>query len=453
MTTQEDSKPQTPHPSLSCLERLLILLSLLMPSDPSQAQDWEYLGLFGSHHITGIAVHDPDTIFVSTPREFGSTPGYIFRTCDGGQQWDTLSISPSVWDLKMHPRNSKILYAGLGSFDPPYGILKTTDGGENWFHADSGMIVDSEHLVQVIEFDSQFPETLYAGTSGPLGGDIYKTTDAGGTWTSIGTSLNSGVVCIAVDPFSTGTVYAGTQYAGLYKSDDGGNTWVQSLVTNVGVFGIGIDPVDIDILHAGVGSAGSGYYRSTNGGESWVPSTVGLPTNTSGAWIEVNQESRDIFIVVFPDSVGLFKSTDLGISWERMEGLTSETWATEIALSPDQMQLYVGFDNVGVYRTTFVTSTSEGQTFDGEDNLLLQNYPNPFNAMTLIRFEIFRADEIKLSICDALGQEVAILVKGKLSPGSYELPFDGRALPSGVYFSRLSTRFSGNQSSKLILLR
>ncbi len=83
---------------------------------------------------------------------------------------------------------------------------------------------------------------------------------------------------------------------------------------------------------------------------------------------------------------------------------------------------------------------------------LHQNYPNPFNPTTHFRFSIANFEFVTLKVYDLLGREIATLVNGKKSPGTYEVLFDGSKLPSGVYFYRLeSGRFA--ETKKLILIK
>ena len=81
------------------------------------------------------------------------------------------------------------------------------------------------------------------------------------------------------------------------------------------------------------------------------------------------------------------------------------------------------------------------------DKLTLhQNYPNPFNPETKIKFDIpggnngYTQEIVKLTVFDLLGREIAVLVKSKLQPGTYEYTFDGSKLSSGIYFYQLKVK-------------
>ncbi|RMF64571.1 MAG: T9SS C-terminal target domain-containing protein, partial [Bacteroidetes bacterium] len=69
---------------------------------------------------------------------------------------------------------------------------------------------------------------------------------------------------------------------------------------------------------------------------------------------------------------------------------------------------------------------------------LAQNYPNPFNPVTTITFDLPRTTRARLDVYDVLGRTVAVLLDARLTPGTYAVTFDATALPSGVYFYRLT---------------
>jgi hypothetical protein len=83
---------------------------------------------------------------------------------------------------------------------------------------------------------------------------------------------------------------------------------------------------------------------------------------------------------------------------------------------------------------------------------LYQNYPNPFNPSTSIKYQVESIKLIKLIVYDILGKEIVTLVNEKLSPGTYDVNFDGSNLPSGIYFYKLET---GNFSDikRMVLIK
>ncbi len=98
--------------------------------------------------------------------------------------------------------------------------------------------------------------------------------------------------------------------------------------------------------------------------------------------------------------------------------------------------------------STGVKRTSE----IAESFRLEQNYPNPFNPTTGIRFQVPGVSDVKLTVYDILGREVAVLVNERKAVGTYEVKFDGTGLASGAYFYRL-TAGSFVQTKRLLFLR
>jgi polyhydroxybutyrate depolymerase len=97
--------------------------------------------------------------------------------------------------------------------------------------------------------------------------------------------------------------------------------------------------------------------------------------------------------------------------------------------------------------TTVATHSQSPREF-----LLFQNYPNPFNPSTTIKFELPRASQVGLTVCDILGREVSVLLNERKNAGSYEVKFDGQNLSSGVYFYRLRAG-DVTQTKRLLLLK
>ena len=114
------------------------------------------------------------------------------------------------------------------------------------------------------------------------------------------------------------------------------------------------------------------------------------------------------------------------------------------------------YPNIGDYVAAFVTGVSQNSNIP-QEFALEQNYPNPFNPTTQIRFTNPQAGQVKVSIFDLLGREVKVLYQGTPKAGEHTLTWDsrnasGEAMPSGVYFCRL-TQGDRQITRKMLLIR
>jgi photosystem II stability/assembly factor-like uncharacterized protein len=128
--------------------------------------------------------------------------------------------------------------------------------------------------VTCIAFDPFSPGTLYAGTPG---GGVFKSTDKGETWTRAGIGLTEFyILALAVDPTNSSTLYCATENAGMFKSTDGGETWtaMNSGLSELAVVTLVIDPVTPQTVYAG--TFGAGVFKTTNGGRNWIAVNTGL---------------------------------------------------------------------------------------------------------------------------------------------------------------------------------
>ena len=118
-------------------------------------------------------------------------------------------------------------------------------------------------------------------------------------------------------------------------------------------------------------------------------------------------------------------------------------------------------NDIGAYGGPFSTELGEftisSVANDNHSSLvpgykLMQNYPNPFNPITNIQFRISNFEFVNLKVYDALGNEISTLINEELSAGEYEIEFDGKELPSGIYYYQLSVG-SFRESKKMVLLK
>ena len=272
------------------------------------------------------------------------------------------------------------------------GIWKTTDGGREWENISDGFFGGSTGSITVSKSD---PNVIYVGGGEKTvrgnvssGYGIWKSVDAGKSWKSMGLNNSRHVPRIAVHPTNSDIVYAGvlgniykpTQDRGIYKSTDGGKTWRKTLFVNThaGVVDLQIDPTNPRIIYASTwrvqrtpyslssGGDGSALWKSTDSGETWteISKNKGFPTDTLGiigVSVSPVNNQRVWAIVENKDKGGLYKSDDGGETWSYVNSdrnLRQRAWyyTRVYADTKDVDKLYV-------LNVRYHKSTDGGKTF------------------------------------------------------------------------------------------
>ncbi|MDI6766763.1 MAG: hypothetical protein QME52_08080 [Bacteroidota bacterium] len=245
---------------------------------------WEFFGL-EDETVDAIAVHpnDEKIIYVGTGFDFSAGHmGKLFKSTNSGSTWDTLIVGQPLFsfrDIVVDPIHPETVYT------IPLPVLKSTNGGKTWFEIINGIYVDWETRVQSLAIDPLNTNILYCGTGGFFCGRFYKSTNGGESWRDIarGDTLAEGVVSIAIDPNNPNIVYAGTAELGrLWKTSDAGETWT---LTGLGETGSTIDAVAVDPFNSNKVYARvrfMGLFKSSDGGTTWVktqiPDSIGVFT-------------------------------------------------------------------------------------------------------------------------------------------------------------------------------
>jgi len=171
----------------------------------------------------------------------------VFRTSDGGASWAAVNTgitNTQGYSLAIDPMTSTI-YAGTYG-----GVFRSTNGGSSWTAANGGLTTLTVYSVKLAP---SLPSTLYAAT----GQGVFKTTDSGASWNALGEY--AGV--LAVDPKDASTVYAASA-EGMLRSTDGGATWLRPPgLTSTTVSCIAIDPDSPSTVYAGTYGAGAFQIR------------------------------------------------------------------------------------------------------------------------------------------------------------------------------------------------
>src|SRR5712691_6150746 len=296
------------------------------------------------------------------------------------------------------------------------GVWKTSDAGRTWFP-----IFDDQPVASIgaLAVAPSAPDVIYAGSgestlrdSVGFGNGVYKSTDAGQTWTHLGLADTQHIGKIAIDPknpdvvfvAAIGHLYAANPDRGVFRSRDGGRTWQKVLYKdeNVGAVEVVIDPTDARVVYAGLWNTrrppwfvyaptngpGGGIHKSTDGGTTWQQLTTGLPATGIGrTGIAVAPSNpRRVYAVVdclvpdltspapspqppapgpqppVPGQGGVFRSDDAGATWRRVgsdQALWGRGWYFEkIAVDPKDPDI-VYVPNVAVNR-----SRDGGATWD-----------------------------------------------------------------------------------------
>jgi photosystem II stability/assembly factor-like uncharacterized protein len=202
---------------------------------------------------------------------YAATTVGVFRSSDGGRTWTERMVGMTeinfVVALAMDQAHPNIMYAGTSG-----GVYRTKNATESWEKITQGMVAFDAKMASMalgvnrIVIDGSNPNIIYAGTTQGL----FKSTNQGDQWTKMGKALNDVYISgIQLDPINFQTMYLATS-DGVHKSTDGGNAWE---LKNTGleatsIRSIQMSPMDPKVLYAGTN--GGGLYRTVNGGETWI---------------------------------------------------------------------------------------------------------------------------------------------------------------------------------------
>ena len=229
------------------------------------------------------------------------------------------------------------------------GVWKSNDYGRTW-----NPIFDHEptQSIGAIAVAASDPNIVYVASGEGLhrpdlsiGNGIYKSTDAGKTWTHLGLQDGYQIPAIGVDPRDPNRVFAavlGHPYGpnderGLFRSTDGGHSWQKVIYKdeNTGASDIEIDPSNPDVVYASmwearegpwedgneVNGTGGGLLKSTDGGNNWRALTNGLPKDLSQIYVAIApSDTRRLYATVASAAgpLGVYRSDDAGETWSKI---------------------------------------------------------------------------------------------------------------------------------------
>ncbi len=302
-----------------------------------------------SDTIVSIALHPtkPNIIYVATDEA-------VYKSSNTGTTWTRFAgelTRTRVISLAIDPKLSATVFAGtMGN-----GTYKSPDGGRTWHQFNSGIQKGTiSAIVNQIVFNPRGTEMVYAATT--VG--VFRSLDGGRNWVERMNGMNevSFVVSLAVDPQRPNVLYAGTT-GGVYRTINGTESWEkqsQGMVAAdakmasmaLGVNGLTVDPTNSEVVYAGTTK---GLYKSTDQGAHWIKIEGSIQDSYVSA-IQVDPSQSSTLYMATSDRVQ--KSIDFGATWQpKIKGLDA-TSIRSLQISPsDPRVLYVGTNGGGIYRS------------------------------------------------------------------------------------------------------
>lgn len=260
------------------------------------------------------------------------------------------SIGPAVMggrihDVEVDPRDPSIIYIGAASG----GMWKTVNKGTTWEPIFDSTNDNTFGDIAIFAGDSRI---IWAGTgeqnnrqSSSWGGGVYRSTDAGATWRFVGLAGTASIGRVLTHPSdpnvawvaAVGNLWKPTADRGVFKTTDAGRTWAKVLYvdTLTGATELAMDPRDPNVLYAATyqrlrsaccfngGGPGSGLWKSTDGGANWRRLENGMPAGHKGRiGISVSRSNPNVVVttVEHASAGGTYRSEDAGATWRRMSG-------------------------------------------------------------------------------------------------------------------------------------
>lgn len=262
-------------------------------------------------------------LYADSSQVKGKQPGYSWRpvTVNGGGYTNFVITDPA---------SPQVIYAGVDVG----GIYKSYDSGEHWLPFNRGLVWPTDRLPAALTIDPK-SGNLYFGAGGFNKGGIFKLTRDSESWELLTRKVkfNShdvkhtrGKNLIVIDPADSNVIYAGSYDDGIFKSTDGGKTWVQKGLGSRLISSIVLNPSDPQIVYAAVAEKDTqdgGIYKSVDGGNNWKKISVSI----HGVFQLAIDNKKPNTIYAACGNQGIFKTTDGGNTWEEknkgLEGLIS----------------------------------------------------------------------------------------------------------------------------------
>lgn len=392
----------------------------------------------GSGNVITVGTYTSSSIFARDQ---------ITRSTDGGLSWSVSTYSgvsrPTFNCIQMINDNTGWV---VGTYSSVY---KTTNGGATWDSVGVNGMSNNVVLSKVF-FVNENTGWLFASSFPSTDSNTnFKTTDGGTTWTkSMIQNSKHNIMSASFVDANTGWV-VDNKTGRPYKTTDGGSTWSQqSVIDNATMY-----TYDIQMLNANTGYFCGGVrrvYKTTNGGTLW--DTCSTPNlNTNGTLYGLHFINANTGVTVGNNGI-TFITTNAGANWT-LEN-TASGMLHNVYMTPNGKMFAVADMGQILKNESIITGIESNTTGIPNSYFLSQNYPNPFNPTTTIQFGLPKAGIVSLKVFDITGREIDNIINNLyVNPGTMKVTFDGSKLSSGVYFYSLYTDNKLVLTKKMLLIK
>ena len=345
-----------------------------------------YAAYPGMGRINVVAVHPSNTNIMYA----GAPAGGIWKTIDGGSNWtpkfDTFA-GIGISDIVINPSNPNILYAATGDYDgfhvSSIGVYKSTDAGETWTVTGLSAGLETNEYIKSLALHPSNPNTIFALTKSK----IKKSTDGGATWTDATGQVygNHYYRDVIFDPSNADRMIATDIWGGFYLSTNGGASFTQAIApanTQVHRIALASTPADTNNFYTLEMDGNFKKRRYSDLGEVSTQS-VHASFNAQGGYdltIAVSPTNANNIVVA---GVYGWKSTDGGASFTNfLDAYNQYPGASNFYVHPDHHEIQflsdgvtmIGAHDGGVHRGSFNATSATGWTDLSNGLVITQSY-------------------------------------------------------------------------------
>ena len=313
---------------------------------------------------------------------FGSVGGGVWKTMNSGRTWKPIFDSQgvaSIGAIGVAPSNGEIVYVGTGEADMRdsisfgNGIYKTLDGGKSWKH----LGLEGTRQIGRIIVDPKNPNVVFVAALGHVYGPhpdrgVYRSRDGGTTWQKVLFRNNDvGAIDLAFDPTNSQTIYAAMWNVrrppwfiytpangpggGIFKSTDGGSTWLPLTsglpVEGLGRIGLAVAPLNRNRVYAIVDAKEGGLFSSNDAGATWTKISADARIWGRGWYFnKVTTDPKDPD-TVYVQNTSIYKSTNGGKNWTAIKGAPGGDDYHQLWINPDDSKRMIAASDQGTIVT------------------------------------------------------------------------------------------------------